>query len=161
MFGTSTPSTNNPEPMPVPNVSTSTTPSRPRPAPYRISASPAASASLTTWTSTSYPTAFVNRASASVPIHDLSTLAALSVTPRRTTAGNVTPTGPDHSKWATSCATTSAIAAGVAGCGVWILYRSAVRVPSARSTGAAFIPEPPMSMPNESCARTRATPSSP
>ena len=50
MLGTSLPSRNSPDPIPVPNVSMMTTPSRPRPTPYRISASPAASASLITCT---------------------------------------------------------------------------------------------------------------
>ena len=44
--------------------------------------------------------------------------------------------------------TTSAIASGVDGCGVAIFNRSFASVPVARSTGAAFIPDPPMSMPN-------------
>ena len=44
-------------------------------------------------------------------------------------------------------------APGVAGFGVRILYRSAVSSPVARSTGAAFIPDPPMSMPND-CSRS-------
>ena len=50
-----------------------------------------------------------------MPIHDLSTFAALWITPWRTTPGNVTPTGPLHAKCSTSWATTSAIASGVDG----------------------------------------------
>ena len=91
MLGTSCPSRNSALPMPVPSVVMITTPLRPFPAPNSISASPAASASLRTVTGA--PTAFVNSAAASVPIHDLSTFAAVSATPSLTTAGNVAPDG--------------------------------------------------------------------
>ena len=62
--------------------------------------------------------------SASVPIHCLSTLAAVKVAPFFTTAGNVQPTGPCQSKWSTTSATTSATAFGVAGFGVRMRKRS-------------------------------------
>ena len=44
--------------------------------------------------------------------------AAVRVTPRLTTAGNVAPVGPFQSKKAASSPTTSATALGVAGWGV-------------------------------------------
>jgi hypothetical protein len=107
------------EPMPVPRVMTMTTPPLPFPAPNSISAMAAASASLNMWNDN--PVRFSKSASASVPIHDLSTLAALSATPRRTIAGNVHPTVPVASKWRTISATTSATMSGVDGSGVSIL----------------------------------------
>ena len=79
-------------PIPVPRVSISTVPFWPTPAPNLISASPAASASLITVTSR--PVAFANRSRASKSIQDLSTLAAVLVTPSVTTPGNVMPAGP-------------------------------------------------------------------
>jgi hypothetical protein len=56
----------------------------------------------------------------------------------------------------TSSAATSAIASGVAGLGVGMRIRSDTSSPVSRSTIAAFMPEPPMSMPNprESTWRT-------
>ncbi len=130
--------------MPVPMVRTRTTPWLFLPAPKAISARPAASASLMTMTLSSF---LPNSLLALTPIHDLSTFAAVRMTPSTTTPGNVMPTGPVHSKWSTSLATTSAIAFGVAGCGVGIRWRSAVSSPVFVSTGAPLIPEPPMSMP--------------
>jgi hypothetical protein len=89
--------------MPVPKVSISTTPARSRPAPKRISAIPAASASFRVSTvpgmSASSP------ASTSVPIHDLSTFAAVCATPFFMTPGNVTPTRSVHPNDATIPAT--------------------------------------------------------
>ena len=132
--------------MPVPSVVTMTSPPRPIAAPYLTSASPAASASLTTCTSR--PVAFVNSASASVPIQLASMLAAELTTPCRTTAGTVTPTEPvESSKLASSSANTPATASGVEGLGVLIRTRSAAKSPASRSTGAPLMPEPPKSMP--------------
>ena len=67
---------------------------RARPSPLRTSPrrSPAASASLTT--RTGRPSVSRSSVSTSVPIHDLSTLAAVRATPCWITAGNVTPIGP-------------------------------------------------------------------
>ena len=107
---------NNALPMPVPSVIIITTPCLLRPAPKRISASPAASASLST--TNGRPTAVPRRFATSSPIHDLSTLAAVSATPPRTTAGNVAPTAPSPPNLATTWATTSATDAGTAGFGV-------------------------------------------
>jgi hypothetical protein len=75
-------------------------------------------------------------------------LAAVLITPSITTPGKVTPTGPDHLNEVVSCFTTSATASGTAGRGVAIFCRSARSFPVATSTGAALIPEPPMSMPS-------------
>ena len=88
-----------------------TRPSRSRPAPQRISATPAASASFRTVTG--QLVAFVRTSSTSVPIHERSTLAALSAIPFLMTAGNVQPTAPVQRNRAVSCATTSPTAAGV------------------------------------------------
>ena len=145
-FGTSTPLKTMADPIPVPSVVRMTSPLRPFAAPYLTSARPAASASLTTWTSR--PVALVNSASASVPIHPWSMLAAELTTPCRTTAGTVTPTEPVESgKRPSSSANTSATASGVDGLGVLIRTRSAAKSPAARSTGAPLMPEPPKSMP--------------
>ena len=130
----------------MPNVSTITTPLRSWPAPNVISATPAASASLST--ATSQPVAAVKSVSASTPIHDSSMFAALCTTPWRTTVGIAAPIGPVHSKCSTSSFTMGAIASGVAGCGVSTWYRSSHNSPVSRATGAAFMPEPPMSMPS-------------
>ena len=146
MFGTRMPSTNSPEPMPVPNVRTSTTPATPRAAPQRTSANPAASASLTI--ATSSPHASVNSRSASTPTQLLSRFAAEWTTPWCTIPGKPTPSGADQPWRRTSSAAISAIAAGVAGFGVGMRIRSDASAPVSRSTTAAFIPEPPMSMPN-------------
>ena len=143
-------------PMPVPSVIIITTPRLLRPAPKRISASPAASASLST--TNGRPTAVLRRLATSSPIHDLSTLAAVSATPPRTTAGNVAPTAPSPPNLATTWATTSATDAGTAGCGVSSRYRSAVSVPRSTSTGAPLMPVPPMSIPSTCCATTRSLP---
>src|SRR5690606_40457945 len=85
---------------------------------------------------------------ASVPIHDLSMLAAVRATPPVTTLGNVTPTGPVQPACSTICATVVATASGVDGCGVRILIRSPTRRPESRSTTAPLTPLPPMSTPN-------------
>ena len=83
-------------PIPVPNVTISTVPFWPFPAPNVISATPAASASFSsrTWS----PAALPNSARASSPIHALSRLAAVRVTPLMTTPGKVMPMGPDQLK---------------------------------------------------------------
>ena len=82
-----------------------------------------------------------------MPIHSLSTFAAVRVTPFFTTAGNVAPTGPFQSKWSTTSATTSATAFGVAGFGVRMRKRSPASSPLSTSTGAPLMPVPPMSTP--------------
>src|SRR6185437_10914969 len=101
VFGTSTPSTNSADPTPVPNVSISTVPCTPTPAPNVISAIPAASASFST--ATPVPIALPNIPAASVPIHDLSTFAAVRIVPLTTTPGKVAPTTPVHPN---DCATS-------------------------------------------------------
>ena len=136
--------------MPVPSVVTITRPERPFAAPYRTSARPAASASLTTCTSR--PVASVKSLSASVPIQDLSMLAAECTTPWRTTPGTVTPTAPVQSgNFASRSTKISAIASGVDFSGVRIRSRSAANSPVSRSTGAPLMPVPPKSMP-KGCA---------
>ena len=137
---------NSADPTPVPKVSISTEPFTPTPAPNLISASPAASASFST--TTSVPSALANSAAASVPIHPLSTLAALRMVPPITTPGKVAPAGPLKSNDLATCRTTSVTASGVAGCGVRILLRSASSFPVSRSTGAPLIPVPPISIPS-------------
>ena len=128
MLGTSSPSQIIAEPMPVPSVVTMTWPRRPRAAPYSDSASPAASASFTTWTSR--PRASVKIASASVPTHDLSMLAAEWTKPWRTMPGTVTPTGLLEAREAADeRGKTSATASGVAGCGVSMRTRSCAKSP--------------------------------
>ena len=137
---------NSADPTPVPNVSISTVPCTPLPAPNVISATPAASASLST--ATSVPIALPNSAAASVPIHVLSTLAALRMVPLITTPGKVAPVTPVQPNDAATSCTTSVTASGVAGCGVAIFFRSASSFPVSRSTGAPLIPVPPMSIPS-------------
>ena len=145
-LGSNSPSYRKAEPIPVPSVVMMTSPFCPRAAPKLTSASPAASASLTTCTSRwSDP---VKRASASVPIQDLSMLAAECTTPLRTTPGTVTPIGTVESgNLDTSSANTSATASGVDCAGVLIRTRSAANSPWSRSTGAPLIPLPPKSIP--------------
>jgi hypothetical protein len=145
-LGTSTPSTNSALPIPVPNVTMCTVPGSYLPAPNVISAMPAASASFSSLTSC--PAALASRVRASSPIQALSRLAAVRVTPLITTPGKVMPVGPDQEKVSTSLCTTSATASGTAGRGVAIFTRSAANVPVSRSTGAALIPVPPISMPS-------------
>ena len=146
VFRTSTPSVNSADPTPVPKVSISTDPFTPTPAPNVISAIPAASASLST--ATSVPIALPNSAAASVPIHVLSTFAAVRMVPLITTPGKVAPVTPVQPNDCATSLTTSVTASGVAGCGVAIFFRSASSFPVARSTGAPLIPVPPMSIPN-------------
>ena len=146
VFGTSTPLVNRALPIPVPKVSISTVPFSPTPAPNVISATPAASASLSTRTGLSV--ASPNRSPASIPIQAGPRLAAVLIRPSVTTPGKVIPTGPDQLNEVVSCFTTSATASGRAGRGVGIFRRSARSLPAAASTGAALMPEPPMSMPS-------------
>ncbi len=149
VLGTRLPFRNSALPMPVPKVSSVTTPDRFTPAPNRISARPAASASLstTTW-SLANPSRIANSAAASVLIHRLSTLAAVSAVPCFTTQGRVMPTGPSQANFSTISATTSATASGVDGCGVGMRRRSPSSAPASRSTRPPLMPEPPMSTPN-------------
>src|SRR5439155_25668730 len=112
------------------------------------SATPAASASLSRLSS--FPAALPSSARESSPIQAGSRLAAVQVVPPITTPGNVTPIGPDQPKSATSCLTASATGSGCAGLGVGTLTPSAARVPVVTSTGAALIPEPPISIPSTS-----------
>ena len=138
---------NSADPTPVPNVSISTVPWTPLPAPNVISATPAASASFSI--ATSVPIALPNSAAALVPIHVLSTLAALRMVPLITTPGKVAPmTSPLWGNEPASSRTTSVTASGVAGRGVAIFFRSASSFPVSRSTGAPLIPVPPMSIPS-------------
>ena len=116
VLGTRRPSWNSALPMPVPNVSSRTTPRTLRPAPKATSATPAASASLRTVTRR--PVCSVNRAAASTSIHEESRLAAVPITPLRTTPGNVTPTASLPFQWAATSASTEITASGVAGRGV-------------------------------------------
>src|SRR5580658_1676379 len=146
VLGTSTPPANSALPIPVPNVSSSTVPRSPTPAPNVSSATPAASAAFRT--PAGFPMTLPNSAAASIPIQDLSRLAAVLVTPLVTTPGKVMPTGPDQLKEVVSSFTTPATASGRAGCGVSIFCRSASSFPVATSTGAPLMPEPPMSMPS-------------
>ncbi len=146
VFGTRTPSMNSALPIPVPSVTMCTVPGSPFPAPNVISATPAASASFSS--RTSCPAALDSIVRASSPIHFGFRLAAVRVTPLITTPGKVTPVGPDQEKASTSLCTTSATAFGTAGRGVAIFTRSATKVPVSRSTGAALIPVPPISMPS-------------
>ena len=73
--------------------------------------------------------------------------------PALTTDGNPTPPGipavsmPVASSCRTTSAATSMTASGVAGCGVGMRIRSVTSCPLARSTTAALMPVPPMSMP--------------
>jgi hypothetical protein len=60
------------------------------------------------------------------------------------------PAGPVQPKPATSPLTASAIGSGSAGRGVATLTRGALKAPVVTSTGAALIPEPPMSIPSTS-----------
>jgi cyclase len=146
VFGTSVPSMKSALPIPVPNVSISTVPFTPSPAPKVISARPAASASfsMVTWV----PSTFPNIPAASVPIHALSTFAAVQTVPFVTTPGNVTPIAPLHVNDPASSRTTSVTASGVAGRGVSIFLRSSASRPVMRSTGPPLIPVPPMSIPS-------------
>ena len=81
---------NNPEPMPVPNVRTSTTPVTVA-AGAELHLGQPGGVGVVDDVHRSPPTAFVNSASASMSIHDLSTLAALWTTPWRTIAGERDP----------------------------------------------------------------------
>src|SRR6185437_2266958 len=94
------------------------------------------------------PVALSNSALVSSPTQAGSRLAAVIVTPLITTPGNAIPAGPVQLKSWTSPCTALAIASGSAGRGVSTLIRSVMNVPLAVSTGAALIPEPPMSMPS-------------
>ncbi len=76
----------------------------------------------------------------------------MRMTPLVTTPGKVMPALPDQPNSATRPRTASATAFGPAGCGVGTLIRSLVRLPMVTSTGAALIPEPPMSIPRTSTA---------
>ena len=157
VFGTRMPWVNSALPIPVPKVSISTVPFSPTPAPNVISAIPAASASFST--RTGWPHARPNSAPVSSPIQAGSRLAAVLVTPSATTPGKVMPTGPDQSKEAVSFFTTSATASGTAGRGVSIFCRSASSLPAITSTGAALMPDPPMSMPSTCMAIEYSRPS--
>src|SRR5215831_18573669 len=148
VFGTSIPLMNSALPMPVPKVSMTTVPCCPAPAPNCISALPAASASLMIWTSS--PVAEPNRSRAFTPIQAGSRLAAVRMTPSVTTPGKVIPALPDQPNCSTRPRTASATALGLAGCGVGTLIRSRVKAPAVTSTGAALIPEPPISTPRSS-----------
>ena len=130
MFGTSTPSTNIPEPMPVPNVSTSTTPGD---VPSGAEADLGQPGGVGVVDDVDVGADGLGEQGVGVDVRStaLSTLAALWITPWRTTPGNVTPIGPCHEKCSTSSATTGAIASGVAGFGVRILNRSAASSPVA------------------------------
>ena len=81
-------------------------------------------------------------------------LAAERTYPRRMTAGNAHPTGPVQLWDRTSLTTTSAIASGCDGRGVSMRSRLDRNSPESRSTIAAFIPVPPMSIPNPSRSAT-------
>ena len=122
-------------------------PLRPLAAPYRTSARPAASASLTTCTSRR--SASVNRASASVPIHAWSMLAAEWTTPCWTTPGTVTPTGPGVGEPGEQLDEHLGHRVGRGGArgrrSAPARRRSRRR---SRSTGAPLMPVPPKSMPN-------------
>jgi imidazole glycerol-phosphate synthase subunit HisF len=157
VFGTSVPWMNSALPIPVPKVSISTVPFSPAPAPKATSAMPAASASFST--RTGFPVAWPNNAAASSPIQAGSMFAAVLVTPSVTTPGKVIPTGPDQLKEVVSFLTTSATASGSAGRGVSIFCRSASSLPVVTSTGAALMPEPPMSMPSTRMAIEYSCPS--
>src|SRR6202162_817246 len=103
--------------MPVPTVSSTITPPLSVPDPTLASASPAASASLSTvtdWPSSAVPITSV----ALVPIHDLSTFAAVRITPLVTTPGYATQSGFVQQNSLTTAAMVLANASGVAGCGV-------------------------------------------
>ncbi len=145
MLGSRLPSTKMAVPMPVPKVSMMTTPSRRLPAPKAISANPAASASLST--RTGQPVVRSKRVTASTPIQESSTLAAVRTVRWWTMAGKVQPMAPRHSKCRASCPTTSATASGSEGSGVGMRWRGPASSPVARSTGAPLMPLPPMSMP--------------
>src|SRR4051812_25422661 len=131
--------------MPVPKVSIMISPDWSRPAPNATSATPAASASLSTVTG--LPRRSLNRLAAGASSHDLSTFAAVRVTPSTTTPGKVTPTRSNPSNCPATSATASTTLVTSLGCGVGTRTRSASNSPSAVSTGAPLTPEPPMSMP--------------
>src|SRR5699024_11262303 len=82
------------------------------------------------------------------PSKDGAMFAAVCVSPARTTDGNVTPTGPVQLAGSTRPAAAAATASGVAGCGVGTVNGAPRVSPVRRSTGAALMPVPPMSMPN-------------
>ena len=137
---------NMPDPMPVPNVSTSTTARHVASGPEAHLGEPGGVGVVD---DVHVGAARLGEQRVGVLLTQAwSRLAALRITPWRTTPGNVTPTCPCQPKCSTSSATTGAIDVGVAGWGVRILKRSAVSSPVAMLTGAAFIPEPPMSIPN-------------
>ena len=146
VLGTSRPARNSALPIPVPNVTISTVPCWPAPAPKDISARPAASASLISVVLS--PVTLLNRARVSSPSQAGSRLAAVSVFPSTTTPGNVMPAGPVQLNASTNWPTVLATASGTAGWGVSSLTRSASSLPCPVSTGAALIPEPPISMPS-------------
>ena len=146
MFGTSLPSRNIPEPMPVPNVSMMTTP-------VRLASGAVAHLGETGGVGVVDD---VDGAAGGGGEHGVD----VGADPRRDRCSRRCgrprcgpPPGtrrrPCHASRSARRArcTTFAIASGVAGLGVAILYRSAVSVPVSRSTGAAFMPVPPMSMP--------------
>ena len=63
-------------------------------------------------------------------------------------AGKAHPTGPSQENDPTSSSTTSHTFSGVPGFGVGSRRRLSASVPVLKSTGAAFMPLPPMSIPN-------------
>ena len=146
MLGTSIPSTNTELPIPVPKAVKHTVPDRPTPAPWVISAIPAASASLMIVTGAPMRSLIVW--AMSTPAHESSRWATHLTVPPTMGAGKAHPTGPVHPNDVTNSATTSATSLGVPGFGVGIRCRFSSNSPVSVSTGAAFMPLPPMSMPN-------------
>lgn len=67
-------------------------------------------------------------------------------------AGKVRPTGPVQAKWFRTWPTLSMTAAGVAGSGVGTRNLGSTETPVRMSTGAPFIPLPPMSTPSTATA---------
>ena len=86
------------------------------------------------------PIALPNSPAASVPIHDLSTFAALRMVPPITTPGKVAPVTPVQPNDCASSLTTSVTASGVAGCGVAIFFRSVSKLPGVEVHGRALDP---------------------
>ena len=115
------------------------------PVPKRISARPAASASFRTWQGR--PVTSANRWAASVSIQLLSMLEAFLAMPLWMVAGKPHPTGPFHWKCSTSALRVCATAAGVAGCGVAMRWRSPISSPVSVSTRQPLIPDPQYLLP--------------
>ena len=82
-----------------------------------------------------------------MPIHDVSTFAAVSATPRCMTAGKVQPIGPGRVEVGDDLADDLGDVPGDPPGGVGMRSRSAARLAGSRSTGAPLMPVPPMSMP--------------